>query len=304
MRVNCRCRQAPAPLCPSSLRPSSQGRLSVPRWTPVVRALGAFLLVLLLAACGGANQSLLEQGEPVDTGRRSFDEYFEAVAELRGDVEGLDSELFELREPMIEVLETDVEISLPALLDETRRRAGKFRDFGVTLNLRLTPEPKLVRAHGELEPDEKQLSLLAAVEESAHRGMTTFKKYSELLERAVGLEAKRSELAEQIDRLPASFTKRDLVETEIVAAGRVLKTIEGTLSRDTRTIAHFMLGLAAAVDTGAWDGHEAKCAEAIDAFAEKKAKGKGKGRGKRPPYRRPRPPRPPPTPPAGGDFEM
>ncbi len=298
MRVNCRCRQASEPPAPLS-----KGLFSLPRWTPVVRALGLLSLALLLVACAGSNQSLLEQGEPVDTGRRSFDEYFESVAELRDDVEGLDSDLFQLREPMTEVLETDVDITLPALLDETRRRAGKFRDFGVTLNLRLTPEPKLVRAHGELEPDDKQLSLLAAIEESAHRGMTTFKQYSELLERAVGLDAKRSELAEQIDRLPASFTKRDLVETEIVAAGRVLRTIEQKLSQDTRTIAHFMLGLAAAVDTGAWDGHEEKCAEAIAAFDEKKKKGKGKG--KRPPRRgNYRPPRPPPKPPAGGDFEM
>jgi len=272
-------------------------------------------VALLTTACAASNQSLLEQGESVDTGRRSFDEYFEAVAELRDEVDGLDEELFELREPMIEVLETDVEISLPALLDETRRRAGKFRDFGVTLNLRLTPNPKLVRAHGELEPDDKQLSLLAAVEESAHRGMKAFRQYSELLERAVGLEAKRSELAEQIDRLPEHFAKRDLVETEIVGAGRVLRQIETKLTKDTRTISHFMLGLAAAVDTGAWDGHEEKCAEAIAAFEEKEKKGKkgsrwakGKGRGgKRPPPRGgSRPPRPPPTPPAGGggDFEM
>ena len=245
----------------------------------------------------------------MDSGRRSFDEYFEAVGELRDEVDALDSDLYELREPMIDALETDVEISLPALLDETRRRAGKFRDFGVTLNLRLTPNPKLVRAYSELEPDERQLSMLAAVEESAHRGMKTFRQYSGLLERAVALEAKRAELAEEIDRLPASFTQKDLVEREIVGAGRVLRQIETKLSRDTRTISHFMLGLAAAVDTGAWDGHEEKCAEAIAAFDEKKKKDKkggkwGKGRGRRPPRGGPRPPRPPPTPPAGGDFEM
>lgn len=303
MRVNRRLRHCAPP--PQVGRPPEAGP-----WIHggVGLRVGALFLVALLATgcigIFGSTQSQLEQGESVETGRRSFDEYFEAVAELRDEVDSLDDDLFELREPMVEVLETDVEISLPALLDETRRRAGKFRDFGVTLNLRLTPNPKLVRAHGELEPDDKQLSLLAAVEQSADRGMKTFRQYSGLLERAVGLEAKRSELAEQIDRLPDNFAKRELVETEIVAAGRVLRQIESKLTKDTRTIAHFLLGLAAAVDTGAWDGHEEKCAEALAAFEEKK-KDKGRG-GKRPP-RGGRPPRrPPPTPPAGGggDFEM
>ena len=102
----------------------------------------------------------------------------------------------------------------------------------------------------------------------------------------------------------------------------MLAKIEQKLLRDTRTIGHFMIGLAAVADTGARDGYDGKCDQAIAVVekqekkkAESKKRWAGRGRGRGRPRGRARPkgrgrpapkPRPaPPTRPAGGgDFEM
>ena len=257
----------------------------------------------VLAGCFGAGSSKLEANEPVDIGRREFDKYFEQVDELRDRIEGLDSDLFPVRQRLVEEMNLDVDVAIGDLLEETRKRVMKAKDYGTAVSLQLTPTAKVHTDRGDLEASDKDENLFTAIEQSAERAMDKFKEYSELLEASSALDRKRSDLANKIDKLPKQFeSKKSLIETEIVAAGRVLRNGEDVLLRDTRTLSHFLVGLVEAVNTGALDASTAKCDEAIAFFEEAKKKPKPKPR----PRWRGRPagaPRPRPQP-AGGDFEM
>jgi vacuolar-type H+-ATPase subunit I/STV1 len=268
-----------------------------------------FLLALSLttAACAGSRDSLLEQGERVDTGRREYDDYFGSVAELREQVDRIDSDMFKIRERLVEEMNLDVDIAIGHLLQATRERVNKAKDYGTALSLQLSPAPKIVIERGKLEAEDKDENLFTAIEQSAERAMDKYKAHAQLLELASELEAKRPTLADKIDKLPKNMAdKKDLIETEIVAAGRVLSTAESKLLRVTRTLSHFLVGLVEAVNTGALENQVNKCDEAIAFFEENKAKKKKpKRKWGRKKWRRPAgTPRPAPTQPAGGDFEM
>ena len=105
--------------------------------------------------CATTPDSLLESGEHVSTGKKPFDAFFDQVAELRDKVAGFDSDLFPVREPLTDEMKLDVDIAMADLIATVQKRATKLRDFGVTLNLRITPEPKLLSARGKLEVDER-----------------------------------------------------------------------------------------------------------------------------------------------------
>lgn len=257
-----------------------------------------------VTGCLGARDSLIERGETVDTGRKRFDDYFEEVAALREEVEKLDPDLFPLRQPLVEELDLSVDVALGDLLEATKKRAEKARDFGISMTLRLKPTPKVLDERG-LEAGEKQETLIKAIEEAANRAMQTFEEYTALLDKAAALEKTRSDLADRIDKLPPTVDK-DLVEREIVGAGVVIRDAETKLLRSTRTISHFLVGLVAAADTGATDARETRCDEAIAFHEENKKKPKPKPRPRwRPPRGGGRPrPAPRPKPAGGGDFEM
>ena len=285
-----------AAFCPSSRRLARQHS-----WPHLFLLLA---LASLLVGCAATGKTLLEKGESFNVGRSKFDAYFNDVAELRDKVKSFDSDLFPVREPLVEEMDLNVDISLPMLMVKTSKRVVKLKNYGVTLNLRLTPNPIVVVQTGELEKDEKDEGLLKAVQESSTRALSIFREYQQLLQLAAELDAQRNKLAEQIDKLPARFEKKDLIEVEIVGAGRVLQEVERKLLRDTRTLSHFLLALASAVDTGAAEAQDTQCAEALAAHKPKR-RGRGRGRG-RPGGRRPGGGRPkPPTKPAGGDdFDM
>jgi hypothetical protein len=300
-------------------------RIARTTWARLGRLL-SLALVALAIGCAASNQSLLEKGDRVDSGRRDFDQYFEEVAELRDDVKKLDDkQLFLMREPLIESMEIDPEINLATLLDETRRRVGKLRDFGITLDLLLTPQPKMVIDRGEMNSEDDK-GLPQAIQESAERAMTFFKQHQELLERVAVLESKRAEAAERLDKLPTEYEKREMLETEIVGAGRVLGGVREQLLDNTQGIAHFLVGLSTVSDTGARTAYDDRCERAIAVYDEQEQKKQQRAswqkrhgsRAARPapapqarPQARPRPapaprPAPPPTtrPAVGGDFEM
>lgn len=254
----------------------------------------SFVLAVWCVGCG-AGASKLENGESVKTGKRSFDAYFKEVASLRDNVESLNSDLFPVREPLVEHMDISVDASLVELMAATRKRTEKFKDYGVTLNLRLTPEPIVIKERGELEEDAADDALIKAIQEAANRAKSSYNEYNALLARADQLEAKRSQLANRIDKIPAGDPARSEIETEIVAAGRVLDKVERKLRRDTRTLAHFMVALAEAVDTGAVAARDLKCEEAISNKPKRRKPWRGNG-GRRP--------APKPRPAGGDDFEM
>jgi len=284
------------------------------RWS-AWRVLGALFILCIAAGCVASKESLLEKGESVDTGRREFDAYFEKVAVLRESVDKLDSDLYQLRQPITEQMDLDVDIPIGALMEETRKRIDRFRSYGILVTLRLTPIPKVLALKGSLEADDKDDADIKAIEESAVRAMQVFKEYSTLLDEASELESARAQLADRIDKLPPNIDK-GRIETEIVGAGRVIKEAEAKLLRDTRTISHFLVGLAHVVDSGGSEDFDAKCEEAIVAVADglkdkkknekKKARWRPRRGGKKPVGRPPTRPasKPPPKPAGGDDFEM
>ncbi len=229
------------------------------RWPTIL--LGSLLVAV--AACS-LSTSQLESGECPTTGKTSFDEYFEAVATLRDEVEELDPDLFPIREPLTEELNLDEDISLFDLVAKVRERAIKFRDYGVMLNLRLTPRAELLKVAGQLEMDPEDEAVLTAVETSATRAMSAFGEYAELLEEAAKLQRERAELAERLDSVSADDEAHDLIKTEIVAAGRVLAEAQRKLLRDCRTLALYAVELARAVDTGAMEHLVGECPEVVE----------------------------------------
>jgi hypothetical protein len=305
------------------------------------RASWAFMLscALALAAggCAAAGPSLVEKGERVDTGRRQYDAYFEQVGELRDKVKGLDSDLFQLREKLVDAMDLGVDAKTPEILLAARNRVDELKSYGLLVTLELTPQPRILQA-GEVDPGSEQQALVSAIEESARRGMEVYKERSELLDEIQRLDGQRADLAEKLDQLPPNFDKRGLIEDELVGAGRVLREAEKKLLDDTRNVSHFLVGLAEIANTGAGEQREQRCDTAIAAAPEPpppstkpkpspKSQPKSQpksAKGPRPQPRtppRPQPPRPqppvataPPPPPvvpkprptrpAGGEFEM
>lgn len=272
-------------------------------------ALVVSLLIGLTPGCFifGTKESKLVAGEEVEVGKRKFDAYFEEIATFRDTVEDVETDHFSVREPLIDQLDVDVEAGVGTLLDATGERMGKIRDFGVQTSLQLTPEPKVIRFTGkDIEARAEDEPLFRAVEKSATVALERFREHQQLLSRLAELDRRRGELAEEIDDLGAQDADaRETIETEIVGAGKVLREAEKKLLASSRTLSHFLLGLATTVDTGAIGTYASECEEARKRMAEKE-----KEKPKRPqPRWRPRPrpagPRPPPKPaPAGGDFEM
>ena len=192
--------------------------------------LGLFLACLfssvpLMTGCFGHTESLIVQDQRVDSGRREFDSYFEEVDDLRDQVEQLDSDMFAVRERLVEELDVSPDIALGTLLEKTRKRVEKAKGYGTALTLTLSPRPRIIVIAGEAG-DERDDRFGTAVEQSAEKALDKFKAYTELLELASALDSRRNELAERIDKLPKQYQdKRDLLETEIVGAGEVLRDV-------------------------------------------------------------------------------
>ncbi|MSP23945.1 MAG: hypothetical protein EXR75_02035 [Myxococcales bacterium] len=267
-------------------------------------ALLGFALLSFAFGCVPHGPSRLEQGLPIDTGRRRFDTYFADVAELREKVSGLDADNFPVRQPLVEEVGVDVDAPLHVVFAATRARAEKMKGFGVLMDLRLTPNPIVIAQSGSLTPDDKEDTLLKAIQESAVRGMSTYREYQQLAAVAEQLDAQRSEVAEDINRLPPNFSHTELVETELVAAGRVLEGVNRRLAQETRSLALFLVGLSEAVATGGAELRDTSCTEALAQYKPKR------GFGRRPRAAPPRAsgakagPAPAPRPAAGGDFDM
>jgi hypothetical protein len=264
------------------------------------RWLGATALCASALGCAGSSGSQLERGETVESGEQRFDAYFTEVATYRDKVEGFDSDMFPVREPLTKQLEADVDVSMSDLVAQVRDRAAKLRAYGLTMSLVLEPEPRMLTIQGNLEADMKDQQVVAAIEESARRAHSTFRELVQLLGQGDDLERKRAEVAERLDKLDSTSPNRDLIEDEIVGAGRVITSSKQKLLRDSRTLALYLMSLADAADTGAATAKQQECEEAIAGKPRTKP-GKPAKPGKPQPGGTP----PTPGPPAGGDdFEM
>ena len=251
-------------------------------------------LALGAVGCGGAAGSALERGEKVTTGQQRFDDYFAQVAALRDKVQGFDSDMFPVRQPICEQLGLSSTASMNELLGKVHERAEKLRSFGLTMSLVLDPNPKVLSQKGKLDADVEDERVVLSVEDSAKRAFTAFKEFGELMRQASALDAKRGELAEHIDKLSAKDPNRDVIKDEIVGAGKVLEQAQEKLVKDSRTLGLYLMSLSDAVDTGAAASKDKECEEAIA----------GKAPPKKPTKPGPAPKGPPGRPTKGEDFEM
>lgn len=272
-------------------------RLHFCRVGHIARQVLLVIVALSMMGCTVSGRGLVEYADSVDTGKRRYDAYFEAIIELRDAVSELNSDLFPVREPLVETLELDVDVALATLVEKVREQVAKQRDYGVLLNLRLMPRPKLVVERGTFEATESDERLVRSIEESANRALSTYKKYRALLSTVQQLGKRRSMLANRLGDLEAGYPKRDLVEAELVASGRVLRSAAKKLFGDTRTLSFFMIALADATDTGAATKVDEKCEAALSNRRPRRRSRRRGRRGRGKPVKRPPPPR-------GGEFSM
>lgn len=272
-----------------------------------------FLLTAGLAATGCGGASMVERGERIQTGKGRVDAYFAEVIELRTKVKELDSDLFPLRQPLTEGFSVGVDTPLQALMEETRKRVEKLKTFGVTLSLRLSPNPTVVVVQGELSQEELDDSTMRAIQESAVRALTTFREYQELSRYAAKLDAQRNAMMDGLERAAPDASQRKQLEEEILGAGRVLQEVQNKLLKDMRTCSILLVALTEVVDTGAAEAHESACQEAMAHYKPPKTYrgGARRGGGARPPTPAATPAPAPPRPSGGGkpkkgggDFDM
>lgn len=285
---------------------------------PKLLLLGAFA-VMHGAGCVSSG-SLVEKGERIQTGKNRFDGYFGDVIELSEKVKDLDSDLFPLRQPLTEAFAFEPDTPLVKLMAEVRARVEKYKGFGVTVSLRVSPNPTVVLHKGELGQEEADEITVRAIQESAVRALATYREYGELLEFATRLDDQREKLMEQLERLGSAVPERGRIEDEILGAGRVLASVQDKLFKDMRTCALLLVALGEAVETGAAESRDTLCDDALAHYRPRKQparRGKkwgsgGWGSGPAAPKGRPsgggasRPAPPPPSPPkkGGGDFDM
>lgn len=224
----------------------------------------AFLLAgsLFAAGCAGSD-SLVEKGERVQTGKGRFDAYFGQVIELREKVKALDSDLFPLRQPLTEAYDMNVDSPLSKLMAETKKRLEKYKSFGVSASLRITPNPIVVLSQGDLSQDEADEVTLKAIQETAVRSLATYREYDQLLELAVRYDEQRSALIDQVEKFGSEVADKSKLENEILGAGRILAEVQSKLLKDMRTCSLLLVALSDAVDTGGATARDASCDEAM-----------------------------------------
>ena len=270
-----------------------------------------FLGACLLGGCGGT-VSLIEKGQRIQTGKGRLDGYFGEVLDLREKVNGLDSDLFPLRQPLTEAYGLNVDTPLATLMVETRKRLESYKSFGVAASLRLTPNPIVLVVQGELSQDEADEVTLKAIQEAAVRSLATYREYAQFLEVAMHYDEQRTSLLEQVAKSGSEASDHAKLENEILGAGRVLAGIEGKLLKDMRTCSLMLVALSEAVDTGGGSTRDANCEEALAHWKPakpprnggKRTGGSGPApRGARAPAGPAPAPVPPPKKPAG-DFDQ
>jgi len=222
----------------------------------------AFAGALFVVGCA-STESLVEKGERIHTGKGRFDGYFGEVIELREKVKALDSDLFPLRQPLTEAYDKNVDTSLQVLMEETKNRVEKYKSFGVSVSLRISPNPIVVLVQGDLSQDEADEATLKAVQESAVRSLATYREYEQLLTLARRYDEQRNQLMEQLDKFGADFPDKSKAEAEILGAGRVLSEVQNKLLKDMRTCSLMLVALSEAIDTGGAVARDAQCDEAM-----------------------------------------
>jgi hypothetical protein len=221
----------------------------------MTRAFGpaAVLAVILLAGCG-APEPRVARGEAITTGNMAYDDFFNAVHDLRA--EALEAPNDE-RAPyahLAKVMGLDPTSNVSQMVGESGVRAKKMlQDHGVQMHLELAPEARLVTAKGKGDPGPDADTLIKAMEEAARSSLDMRRRLESLAARAGDLEKRRADLRAEA---PSAFreapqAQRVEVLAELDAAAAVLVASGDAATHAAGAVSRFVVDLAQAVETGA-----------------------------------------------------
>jgi hypothetical protein len=240
---------------------------------------------ILLAACG-APEPRVARGEAVSTGIMAYDDFFNAVRDLRNDAQSAPQAEQAPRAKLSTALGVDPAGPLSQTVQASGERAHKlFAEHGIQLHLELVPDARLLATRGKGDGGADAEAVLKAMEEAARSSLDTRKKLETIAGRAAELEKRRASLR---DEAPQAFhdmpaAKRAEVIAELDAAAAVLASSGEAANRSAGAVSRFVVDLAQAVETGG-------------AVALVEAS-KGRGARRPPPAAIAPPPPPPPSPP-------
>jgi hypothetical protein len=203
-----------------------------------------------LAACGGSTPHMVK-GETFTTGNGSFDEFFGAVIEVRGQARAAPGEAEAAHADLLKALGLESKAAAGEALDRAGARAKKLKDKGVLLHLEIAPEPKLIATRGKVDLGADE-PLIKAVESSVKSSLETNKRLASVAARAAELEKRRADLRKQaleaFQNEPQ--TKRDAILAELDAAKGVLADAGDAAARAAGAASSFVVDLVQAVETG------------------------------------------------------
>jgi hypothetical protein len=214
--------------------------------------LSAVLAALLLLGCGGP-EPRVASGEAVTTGVMAYDDFFNAVHDLRA--EALEAPKDE-RAPyakLTQVLGLDPASPASQTVGESGVRAKKLaQERGVQMHLELAPEARLIAAKGKGDPGQDADALVKAMEEAARSSLDMRRRLESLAARAGDLEKRRVDLRAEAPSAfrDASTSKRAEVLAELDAAAAVLEASGDAANRSAGAVSRFVVDLAQAVETG------------------------------------------------------
>jgi hypothetical protein len=181
----------------------------------------------------------------VATGNADFDAFFKQVDELRTEAAKADEDEAVARLLLVRALALPEEAGADATVKAAGERAKKLKEAGLMLHLNLTPEAKLV-TRGKGADSEASVK---AIEESAKSSLALVRRMGELEKRSADLQNKRRELR---SKTRAELGARaEEIERELLEAEKVIAEAAELGSKSAGSASHYVLALAAAVETGA-----------------------------------------------------
>lgn len=202
----------------------------------------------------GEHEARVAQGQPVQTGKAPYDDFFAEVLEVKDLASSAPDKQQAVRKPLSDAMGLGESATSEDTVAEATKRAKELEEKGLLLHLQLTPDARVVRVQkkkGALDEDSEKL--LKAVEAATKKALVAVDELGTVHERALKLEKTRADLFAQSeqdfdDQAPI---KRSVVQQELTASRDVLAEAEQQSGLHAGLAAKFIVDLARALETGA-----------------------------------------------------
>jgi hypothetical protein len=219
----------------------------------VTRHLPALSLLAALALGCAAPVPRVSRGETLATGDTLFDDFFNAVRDVRTEALAAQADELASHAGLIKALGLEPKTSPSSAVGESGLRARRLQDKGVLLHLEIAPDAKLMMVRAKYDPGAEGEALFKAMEEAAKTSLDMRRRLVSVALRAAELERRRVTLRTQASATfrDAPQSKRDEITFELDAAQPVLTDAGERASNAAGSAARFVVELAQAVETGA-----------------------------------------------------